>query len=86
MVFLRHYERIARLEHECHHCCRRIYPGDVYEGTVYAHDHEIYVHKQHIEPPCEPETPEEFEELFGKEESSDLELTVQSETVAALAA
>jgi hypothetical protein len=42
--------------HNCYCCEKDIYPGERYEGTVYAHgDGKLVVAKRHIEPECCPE-------------------------------
>ena len=52
---LRRYEHMAQKDHWCDTCCDWIFPGQLYEGLVYADNlHGIVVLKCHIDPRCEP--------------------------------
>jgi hypothetical protein len=50
---LRTYERMAQKTYCCDNCHRApIFPGDVYRGEVYAHNHRIIIKRCHVMPNC----------------------------------
>ena len=74
---LREYQRLAHTEHWCDRCCTHIYPGEMYEGTVFLYEdrkkYRLDVLKCHIYPACEfpPDPSEEEVEMTEKLEIED---------------
>ncbi|MFA6251479.1 MAG: hypothetical protein WC603_02530 [Candidatus Paceibacterota bacterium] len=79
---IRTYRHKARTYHWCCLCTRQIAPGDIYAGNVMVINNKLFVHKEHVDPCCNPPE-EEFLSSMNEKEGKEVLMEQQSQKVAA---